>query len=159
MADALALLVPGNSSATSLSTSPMAFHDTAAKAILQFNPTDMGALLGTHTFTMVTTMNDFPEMDSFTDITRTFDLLVTSACTTNEIIPPDPDFPDILQYVIESTFLIRENLEISDTGSADAQSRGYDWPANPFFCGKRTYTFEIVKFDWIEMSWTTDAWD
>ena len=121
----------------------MVFHNTAAKCNLQLNPTDMGALLGTHIFTMVTI--------------RTFELLVTSACTTTEIIPPNPDFPDILEYIIESTFHIRENLEISDTGSADAWSRGYDWPANPFFCGKRTYTFEIVKFNWIEMSWTTDA--
>ena len=93
--------------------------------------------MGVHTFTMDITMNRFPEMDSFTKITRTFDLTITSACTTNAIVPPNPDFPKILQYVLEKKLIARENLEISDNGSADAISRGYTWPANQFFCGLR----------------------
>jgi hypothetical protein len=104
----------------------------------------MGALMGVHTFAIVITLNDFPEFDTFITDTSTFDLTITSACTTNAIISPSPDFPDILQYVIDDTFLIREQDEINDTGSEDAQSRGYDWPANPFFCGKRTYDFQMV---------------
>lgn len=64
--------------------------------------------MGTHTFTMDITMNSYPEMDSFTKITRTFVLTITSACTTNEIIPPNPDFPKILQYVLEKNLIARD---------------------------------------------------
>jgi hypothetical protein len=92
-ASVLALLRPGGSGASLISTSPMAFTQTGARANLQFNPTINGALMGAHTFNMEITMNRFPEMNSFTKITRSFVLTITSACTTNAIIPPSPDFP------------------------------------------------------------------
>jgi hypothetical protein len=64
--------------------------------------------MGTHTFTMEISMNRFPEMDPFTKITRSFVLTITSACTTNAIIPPNPDFPKILQYVLEKKLIARD---------------------------------------------------
>jgi hypothetical protein len=51
----------------------------------------MGALMGVHTFAIVITLNDFPEFDTFITGTSTFDLTITSACTTNAIISPSPD--------------------------------------------------------------------
>jgi len=152
------LMRPGGSGFSLLSTSPMAFTQTGSRANLQFNPTIDGALMGTHTFNMEITMHRFPEMNNFTRITRSFVLTITSACTTNEIIPPNPDFPKNLQYVIEKSLLVRENAEISDTGSKTAIDRGYTWPTNAFFCGPRTYNFVVAKFKHVYMGWTTDEW-
>ena len=44
-------------------------------------------------------MNSYPEMDSFTLITRTFDLTITSVCTDATLIAPSPNYPTVLQWV------------------------------------------------------------
>lgn len=98
-------------------------------------------------------MNSYPEMDSFTLITRTFDLTITSVCTDATLIAPSPNYPTVLQWVWDQTLtdgvmqlIIRDQLEINDTGSLDAMERGNSWPTNPFFCGLRAYTFNKVLF-------------
>lgn len=54
--------------------------------------------------------------------------------------------------------LVRENAEISDTGSKTAIDRGYTWPTNAFFCGPRTYNWLVSKFKNVYMGWGTDEW-
>ena len=54
--------------------------DTATNVVLNFGPTEDGALLGSHTLTLTVTMLNFSLMDYFTEEIRTINLTIESVC-------------------------------------------------------------------------------
>ena len=104
--------------------------------------------MGEHEFKMVVTLNDFSKFDYFIKIERTIKLKINSICETTVIYPPDPVIKSIEWHTLVQTNLLwREFDEINDSVSKlGMDAHGLAWPAEPFFCGKREYTFTIEKF-------------
>ena len=76
-----------------IETSPtltFSLDNAATDVTLNFGPTEVDSLLGSHTLTLTVTMLDFPLMDYFTEQIRTINLIITSACETTSILRENP---------------------------------------------------------------------